>query len=76
MLLDATPFYAESGGQVGDHGLLTVGGAASNGAGAATILAVSDVQKAAGGQLFVHTCEVHAGELAVGQVSHGCNRNM
>jgi len=61
VLLDNTPFYAESGGQVGDHGLIRVVGDAE------TLLLVGDVKKAAGGALFVHTAEVQAGSLRVGQ---------
>ncbi|GIL79387.1 hypothetical protein Vretimale_16555 [Volvox reticuliferus] len=63
VLLDATPFYAESGGQVGDLGCLLVPGPEGE---AAAELAVRDCQKAAGGSVFVHTCEVLAGEMRVG----------
>ncbi|PNW79843.1 hypothetical protein CHLRE_08g368900v5 [Chlamydomonas reinhardtii] len=62
VLLDSTPFYAESGGQVGDMGVLTAHGSGE----AAAELSVSDCQKAAGGSVFVHTCEVKAGQLRVG----------
>lgn len=56
VVLDTTPFYAESGGQVGDTGLLdSVNGAAH----------ISDTQKPIDG-LFVHTAKVTSGYLAVG----------
>ena len=50
VVLDATPFYAEGGGQIGDQGEIAV----ENGA----TLAVKDCRKAAGGRLFVHSCVV------------------
>ena len=53
LVLGLTPFYAESGGQIGDRGSLV----GPNGA-----AAVLDVQKVAGG-LFVHQVEVRTGEL-------------
>lgn len=61
VILDRTPFYAESGGQVGDHGLLCAVGDT------ATVLDVLDVQKAAGRQLFVHSAQLQSGKLSVGQ---------
>lgn len=56
VLLDKTPFYAESGGQVGDSGSLTEGMHSFH---------VSDVQKQ--GSLFLHFGQVTAGTLEVGQ---------
>ncbi|MCB1274226.1 MAG: alanine--tRNA ligase, partial [Leucobacter sp.] len=54
--LNQTPFYAESGGQVGDAGRMS---------GPGVSLVVTDVAKKADG-LFVHTVRVETGELAVG----------
>lgn len=61
ILLDRTPFYAESGGQCSDAGVLTVAGHEGE-----VLLTVADVQKAAGGRLVVHTAELQSGELRVG----------
>jgi alanyl-tRNA synthetase len=55
LVLDQTPFYGESGGQVGDTGGMT---------GAGVKLEVLDVQKPAGG-LFVHKAKVVSGSVAV-----------
>lgn len=55
IVLDRTPFYAESGGQVGDKGYLAIGEA---------IAQISDVQKQA--DLFVHIGQIERGEIAVG----------
>ena len=51
VVLDCSPFYAESGGQVGDRGTL----ASENGC---TFVRISDTQKAGGGRLVIHRGEV------------------
>jgi len=53
--LDKTPFYAESGGQAGDHGVITVGDAQ---------LRVLDTQKQ--GTAFLHRVSVTSGKVTVG----------
>src|SRR6201988_5368500 len=57
VVLNQTPFYAESGGQVGDTGVLTGEGGIK--------FRVTDVQKKAG-DLFVHSGTVEQGTLKVG----------
>jgi alanyl-tRNA synthetase len=59
VVLSETPFYAESGGQVGDRGELTKGGACL------TLFAVDDTQKIQP-DVFGHVGEVKTGELRVG----------
>jgi alanyl-tRNA synthetase len=56
VVLDTTPFYAESGGQVGDQGVLTSGSAR---------FAVEDTQKIKA-DVFGHHGVLKAGTLAVG----------
>ena len=56
VVLDTTPFYAESGGQVGDQGVLTSGSAR---------FAVADTQKIKA-DVFGHHGVMEAGTLAVG----------
>jgi len=66
VILNQTPFYAESGGQVGDTGVMTGDGVR---------FLVTDTQKRAG-DLFVHLGTVEEGSLKVGaaldlNVDHG-----
>lgn len=56
VLTNQTPFYGESGGQVGDTGTITKEG---------TLLTVSDTQKKLG-TVFAHVATVVEGELSVG----------
>jgi len=59
VVLDKTPFYAESGGQVGDRGELTKGGSCL------TLFEVQDTQKIQP-DVFGHHGVVKTGELTVG----------
>ena len=56
LVLDETPFYAEMGGQVADHGVITCGEARFQ---------VTDVQKNKGGK-FMHYGKLLSGSLSVG----------
>ena len=56
VVLDKTPFYAEMGGQVADHGVITGDGME---------FVVSDVQKNKGGK-FMHYGKLLSGSVAVG----------
>ncbi|MDF2856042.1 MAG: alaS [Neobacillus sp.] len=56
LILDITPFYAESGGQIADSGLLEAEG---------VLVAVKDVQKAPNGQ-NLHKAVVQSGVLRTG----------
>lgn len=56
VILDRTPFYAESGGQVGDTGSLSIGDEA--------LFKVSDTQKQ--NDVFLHIGALSSGELSTG----------
>jgi len=58
VVLDATVFYAESGGQLADHGVLTAGDA---------LVQISDVQKTRDGK-FLHVGKVKSGNVSIGDV--------
>ena len=65
LVLNQTPFYAESGGQVGDKGVISADGFSAK---------VTDTRKVAG--VFLHQVEVQSGEVAPGvgavlDVDHG-----
>ncbi len=55
LVLDATPFYGESGGQIGDSGVITD---------AATVVNVTDTKKTDG--IYLHECTMVDGVLKVG----------
>ncbi|MBF2072803.1 MAG: alanine--tRNA ligase [Synechococcales cyanobacterium C42_A2020_086] len=57
IVLDRTPFYAESGGQIGDQGYLS---------GDSLLVRIEDVKKE--GSIFVHFGRVERGTLQVGDV--------
>jgi alanyl-tRNA synthetase len=68
IVLDQTPFYAESGGQIGDRGFLSFGD---------TVMRVEDVQKES--NIFIHLGKVERGILTVGmtvnaQIDRACRR--
>lgn len=68
IILNQTPFYAESGGQIGDRGYFS---------GAETLVRIEDVQKESG--FFVHYGKVERGTLKTGdtvtaQIDLACRR--
>ena len=68
IVLDETPFYAESGGQIGDRGYLS---------GEDVLVRIEDVQKQ--GTLFVHFGHIERGTLKLGdpvaaQIDRACRR--
>jgi alanyl-tRNA synthetase len=62
LVLDATPFYGEGGGQVGDHGTLSGGGADGEG----VIVAIEAVSR--NRSVFVHGGRIERGQLRLGDV--------
>jgi alanyl-tRNA synthetase len=70
IILDQTPFYGESGGQIGDRGYLS---------GDDVLIRIEDVQKQ--GNILVHKGKVERGTLNVGDVvnatiDHACRRRV
>jgi alanyl-tRNA synthetase len=61
LVLDRTPFYAEGGGQLADHGVIELGNGAR--------IEVRDVQSPITG-LIVHTARVLSGEVTPGLEAH------
>jgi alanyl-tRNA synthetase len=62
VVLDQTPFYAESGGQVGDKGIIKTPSA---------VFQVNDTQKQ-GADLILHKGVVIQGAMEVGEACHPC----
>ena len=60
VITNQTPFYGESGGQIGDQGTVATGDA---------VFTVTDTQKKAG-DLFVHIGKVEGSAIAAGDIVH------
>jgi alanyl-tRNA synthetase len=70
ILLDQTPFYGESGGQIGDRGYLS---------GDHVLIRIEDVQKE--GNIFIHKGKVERGTIKVGDlvsatIDRACRRQI
>ncbi len=70
VVLDQTPFYAESGGQIGDKGYLS---------GENTLIRIEDVKKEA--NIFVHFGKVERGNISIGDlvsatIDRACRRRI
>ncbi|PIN25730.1 Alanyl-tRNA synthetase [Handroanthus impetiginosus] len=63
VLLDRTPFYAESGGQIGDHGFLYIAESENH---KEALVEIKDVQKSLG-NIFVHKGTVKEGVIGIGR---------
>jgi alanyl-tRNA synthetase len=64
ILLDRTPFYAESGGQIGDNGFLYA--YEEEGGEQNAVIEIKDVQKSLG-NIFVHKATIKQGSVEVGK---------
>ena len=62
IIMSRTPFYAEAGGQLGDHGIIDVAGGAK--------IEVYDVQSPVPG-MFVHRATIVDGEVTLGEQAIG-----
>ncbi len=60
VIVNQTPFYGESGGQIGDLGTITAGNA---------VITIADTQKKAG-DLWVHIGKLDGGSVATGDTVH------
>ncbi len=60
VITNQTPFYGESGGQIGDTGSMTAGEA---------VVTITDTQKKVG-DLFIHIGKLEGGALSVGDTAH------
>ncbi len=70
IVLDKTPFYAESGGQIGDRGYITGDG---------VVVEIEDVKKES--DFFIHFGRIERGTIRVGdtvtaQIDRGCRRRL
>ncbi|MDZ7961496.1 MAG: alanine--tRNA ligase [Aulosira sp. DedQUE10] len=70
LVLDQTPFYAESGGQIGDRGYISGDG---------VVVRVDDVKKES--DFFIHFGRIERGTIRVGdtvtaQIDHACRRRL
>jgi len=75
LVLDRTPFYAESGGQIGDRGYLSGEGLSGEG----VLVRIDDVQKESG--IFIHYGRIERGTLKTGhtvtaQIDRACRRRV
>ncbi|XP_017258712.1 alanine--tRNA ligase, chloroplastic/mitochondrial [Daucus carota subsp. sativus] len=73
ILLNRTPFYAESGGQIGDQGFLYVTDAENH---QKAVVEIKDVQRSLG-NIFVHKGSIREGIIEVGkEVEAAVDKNM
>lgn len=78
IVLDKTPFYAESGGQIGDRGYIT-GDGVSTALNTSVVVQIEDVKKES--DFFVHFGRIERGTIRIGdavtaQIDRGCRRRL